>query len=182
MLNNLGAAGAPPNTGATLSGADRSSAPGADAPINPKVVDCEKGPPSGPLSDCEKEEVCAKCDELNQKAKAGKLSKPAPSQYAKSRKAGNRAAKSLVEKAQRNPQAGRGLIGFHAATPACQDEHVQREFKGTSADHVQDISLGGHPTSSANLKWMSSRANSWMGAVMAQYKPAQHDGVVGNCC
>ena len=42
MLNNLGAAGAPPNTGATLSGADRSSCSGAQSLLQDIATACNE--------------------------------------------------------------------------------------------------------------------------------------------
>jgi hypothetical protein len=147
-----------------------------------KEIDCEKGPPSGPLSKCEKEELCAKCAELNAKAAKGDLKKPDRASYLRDRDLGNSTAKSLAGKAQRNPEVGKSLIGFQAPSKECQDEHVNNGFQQTSADHVHDIGLGGHPTDSANLKWMGSRVNSWMGSIMGQYKPEKHNGVKPNCC
>ncbi|AGC47878.1 hypothetical protein MYSTI_06605 [Myxococcus stipitatus DSM 14675] len=154
----------------------------SETPPNRKKIDCEKGPPSGPLSKCEKEELCAKCAHLNQKAEAGELKKPDRDTYKKNRDLGDAAAKSLAGKAQRNPDLGKGMLEFHAMSEDCKQEHVKNGFKGTSADHVHDIGLDGHPTVSSNLKWMGSRVNSWMGSIMGQYNPEVHKGVAPNCC
>jgi uncharacterized Zn-binding protein involved in type VI secretion len=177
MSNNNGPAGSPPNA-ATMAGTVQ--APSVVLPA--KEIDCEKGPPSGPLSKCEKEELCAKCAHLNEKAKAGELKKPDRATYAENRRLGDATAKSLAGKAQRNPEVGKGLIGFQASSQECQDEHVNNGFQGTSADHNHDIGLNGSPTDSANLKWMGSRVNSWMGSIMGGYNPSKHNGVKPNCC
>jgi hypothetical protein len=177
MSNNNGPSGSPPNA-ATLAGTVHAMATAGGA--TPKKIDCQKGPPSGPLTECEKEEVCNKCGELNANAKD--LQKPPRAQYEKNRKLGSAEATKLVKAAQADPQAGKNMLKFQATSQKCKDEHVANGFKGSSADHIHDIGLGGHPSNSNNLKWMSSKANSWMGSIMGQYKPDEHTGVEPNCC
>jgi uncharacterized Zn-binding protein involved in type VI secretion len=173
MLNNCGPAGSPANS-ATMGGTLQAMAVAGGA--NPKEVKCkDKG-----FSKCEIEEICNKCARINRKVK--KLNKMKRSVYDDRRRAGSAAAARLATAAQANPAAGATMIPFQASSQACKDEHIARGFVGTSADHVTDIALGGMTSARSNLRWMSSKANSWMGAVMGHYKPKKHTGVKPDCC
>jgi hypothetical protein len=58
-------------------------------------------------------------------------------------------------------------------------------YTGFSPDHVQEIQLNGHATDHANLRWMSSAPNSWIGGKLKKFKtsgPDKHTGVAPDCC
>ncbi len=173
MLNNCGPSGSPANA-ATMGGTLQALA--TQGGKNPKKVNCKnKG-----FTPCEREEICNKCARINRDK--AKLKKPSEKAYNKARNLGSAKAKSLAGKAMRNPAAGAKAIKFQATSEECKQQHINRGFKGTSADHVHDIGLGGLPTTLSNLRWMSSEANEWMGSVMGHYNPKKHTGVKPNCC
>ena len=61
MLNNCGASGSPPNTGATLAGLSQANQGGK----NPLKFKCNKMKNGYEFTECEKEEICAKCADIN---------------------------------------------------------------------------------------------------------------------
>lgn len=178
MLNNCGPSGSPPNTGATLGGVKQAEQGGS----NPIEIDCEKGPPSGPFSDCEKEEICAKCADTNRLAQAGKLRRRSPDIQEEQRRLGDNKCAVL----NRAADAGKpNTIGFAATSQKCQDEAAKDNFANSSPDHIHEIQLGGHPEDLKNLRWMSSRANEWMGRKLQDFEtagPNKNTGVKPNCC
>jgi uncharacterized Zn-binding protein involved in type VI secretion len=178
MLNNCGPSGSPPNTGATMAGVTQANQ-GGDNPI---IIDCKKGPPSGPFTKCEKEEICAKCADVNSQAQAGKLKTPSDTIYENNRRLGDNKCAVLNNAAQ----AGKPTeIGTAAQSPGCKGKAEAAGYKGYSPDHIQEIQLGGHPTAAKNLRWMSSKANEWMGRKLQDFKtsdPNKNTGVKPNCC
>jgi uncharacterized Zn-binding protein involved in type VI secretion len=198
MLNNGGPSGSPANA-ATMMGAVQ--APGPVGGANPLDIKC-KGAPHTPgskkLDPCQIEEICNKCDDINDQAAAGKLKRRTPADQAASRARGNSAAASY------RTAASNALAG--GATPAsmkpnftadCQHDKWAgkqppppdpgfREPEMLSPDHVHEIQVGGDPVSPSNLRWMSSKANSWIGGAMKQYQgsesPTPHTGVKPDCC
>jgi hypothetical protein len=59
------------------------------------------------------------------------------------------------------------------------------DFKKLSPDHVHEIQLGGHPTDPKNLRWMSSKGNSWIGRTLREFVTEgenAHTGVKPDCC
>lgn len=195
MLNNCGASGSPPNTGATMNGVDQGTS-AKDGGANPLEIKCADAPKSSDtkFTKCEKEEICRKCADINQQAKAGKLKRIHHASYEVNRADGDSKCKSLNAAARQGKPAD---LGFSAITPECdkelRDKADENDYKGFSPDHIHEIQLGGHPTAAANLRWMSSKPNSWIGGEMKKYKAPvdiwgkptggeSHTGVVADCC
>lgn len=194
MLNNCGPSGSPPNA-ATMMGAIHSAAQAEEAGF--MVIECKDGMANGePFDKCETEEICQKCEEINAKAKKGKLKRLPKKDYKANRKAGNAECASLNYYARKGEAAD---LGFACKTKKCNDDMKKKAknadppYSGFSPDHRVEIQLGGHPTSAKNLKWMSSRVNSWMGnKLKAPKKPTKshykgfrvkkHKGVWADCC
>jgi hypothetical protein len=152
-------------------------------PGKPMPVECEHAFPSRPANKCEKQEICSKCKTINeQKSTMERLQGAAKTKAQKARDAECRRLNALGKS---NP-AKAGEIGFAAQTEECVSQAKadceKTGFEGYSADHVVDVTLNGSATAASNLKWMSSKANSWMGSVMQHYDPAKHDGVAPDCC
>jgi len=186
MLNNCGASGSPPNTGATMSGADHLDLQGGDNPLPIACANAPAKPGAKKFTKCEKEELCQKCADINQHAKAGKLKRLRKVTYDVNRADGDNRCKSLNRAARGgNPAA----LGFSAISPECDAElranAAKSSYKGFSPDHIHEIQLGGHPTASSNLRWMSSAPNSWIGGEMKKFNttdPGKHTGVKPDCC
>lgn len=191
MLNNCGPSGNPPNTGAAMTGADHRDLSGGDNPLEINCKDAPKDPGSTKFTDCEKDEICAKCASVNEQAKAGVLKRRDKS-YQTARDLGDQKTKQLKGFAARNSPRHDELGGFKHLTPKCEQEMSEKAqnadppYRGFSPDHVQEIQLGGHPTSHANLRWMSSAPNSWMGTTLYNgfetSGPNKHTGVKPDCC
>jgi uncharacterized Zn-binding protein involved in type VI secretion len=185
MLNNCGPSGSPPNTGATMAGVKQAKQGGA----NPLKIKCKNAPKkagSKKFTKCEKEEICAKCADINRQAKAGKLKRRGASSYERNRKKGDNKCNTLNRAARRGAPAD---LGFCPVSPGCEralKAKAQRQnYEGFSPDHVHEIQLGGHPTRASNLRWMSSAPNSWIGGEMQKFKtqdPGKHTGVKPDCC
>jgi hypothetical protein len=189
MLNNCGPSGSPPNTGATMKGVTQANQ-GGD---NPLEIKCENAPAkegAKKFTECEKEEICAKCASINkdckEKRKEGMAPRRARASYEKNRTRGDNACKRINKKARAgNPPD----LGFCPVSPKCEKElrekAEQNNYEGFSPDHIQEIQLGGHPTRSSNLRWMSSGPNSWIGGQMAKFETTgsnKHTGVKPDCC
>lgn len=191
MSNNNGPAGSPPNA-ATMAGVLQapSMALALDGGDNPLEVKCKDGPASSKtkFTDCEKQELCQKCADINKQAKAGVLKRRTPADQKKAREAGNKAASACRAAARKAFLAG-DPPPASAFTHKCQHDawnaKQDKDFKGLSPDHVHEIQVNGCPTSPSNLRWMSSKANSWIGTTMKQYKtsgPEANTGVKPDCC
>jgi uncharacterized Zn-binding protein involved in type VI secretion len=187
--------GSPPNSSTVAA----IQAPGA--PPNLLPIKCANAPAGSPakMSDCEKQQICAKCEKVNQQAKAGKLARSQGSKddKLKMRRQGNNAA-SKHKRRLGNALGGVGAFGRKKkpvppegmkrafAHPCAHDEWMKAgadpEMPGLSADHVHEIQLGGSATSASNLKMMSSKANEWIGTTLKQYDPDVHTGVSPDCC
>lgn len=187
MLNNCGPSGSPPNTGATMQGVVHASANvGGD---NPFPIKCKDAPHSSDskFTDCQTEEICAKCEEVNKQAQAGVLKRPGPTAYAMNRADGDYKCSALNKAARAGKPAD---LGFHNVSDDCKKklkkEAEDTNYESVSADHVHEIQLGGHPghpfPCDGNLKWMSRRSNSWIGGVLQNYDPDVHTGVKPDCC
>lgn len=194
MLNNCGASGSPPNTGATMQGFDTWDLDGGDNPLEIDCDDAPKDPKDGKkFTPCEKEEICAKCSSINEQAKAGKLKRRRKT-YKKARKKGDAKNDQLNGFAERGSPRHEDLGGFKHVSKKCEKELSKKaknsNYKDFSPDHVQEVQLGGCPTSTQNLRWMSSKANSWIGSLLYRTKntgfettgPDKHTGVRPNCC
>lgn len=164
---------------------------------NPLEIKCADAPASSDkkFSDCQKKEICAKCDRLNELASDPNTSMSRTTgdkdAHAVRRKSGNSAAskakremRQLLKDGETDPN-----LPFQVDDEDCQKELKElaekNNYKGFSADHVHEIQIGGHPTDTANLKWMTSRANSWIGTTMKQFDPdppVGHTGVKPDCC
>jgi hypothetical protein len=188
MLNNSGPSGNPPNS-ATLTGVDQADATVKEnlLPINCKNAPEKEGSPK--YTDCEKEEICAKCASVNEQAKVpGLLKRLDKPTYDANRDAGNKMCDSLKGFAKRGSPRHEELGGFKHVSPKCEKElgdkakNATPPYTGFSPDHVQEIQLGGHPTDLKNLRWMSSAPNSWMGGKLQAYDPDTHTGVKPDCC
>jgi hypothetical protein len=177
---------------------------------NPLPIDCANAPESNPkkFSDCEKEEICAKCAAINARANAT-ASGPQPGKsntgpyrghkrinensYAVNRADGDYKCAKLNEAARAGKPAD---LGFHdAVSDDCKKElkkQAKPKYEGFSADHINEIQVGGHPTAGENLRWMSSGPNEWMGGQMKKFRAPHdswgrtqggpHTGVAPNCC
>lgn len=191
MLNNHGASGNPPNTGATMAGVVQGPAMALAGGTNPLPVPCADAPASSDddkkFTDCQKQELCSKCADVNAQAQSGVLKRPGRTAYEINRADGDYKCAQLNAKAK---AGARGLLPFTpVATPECEEELRNEaeatKYESVSADHVHEIQLGGHPghpTASSNLRWMSRRANSWIGTTLKQYDPSTHTGVAPDCC
>ena len=167
----------------------------------PLVIDCVDAPETcspgrHKFSDCEKEEICAKIDELNKIAwKEGGL-KGAQGSYDDKREAGNAMAARLRGFAMRGSTHQPDLQKMHAKgfkhlSPKCEKETREKAenskppYKGFSADHRKEIQFCGAATDIENFKWMSRRPNRWIGGKLSAFKtsgPDKHTGVRGTCC
>ena len=187
VLNNCGPSGSPPNTGATMQGVSQANQGGK----NPLKIPCKNAPAkkgATKFDKCEKEEICAKCAAINRQAKAGKPTRVQRKKYKKNRRLGNNKCKSLNSAARKGNPAD---LGFHdGLSDDCKQKLEKKaknaNYEGFSPDHVQEIQLGGHPTSAGNLRWMSSAPNSWMGTTLYNgfetSGPNKHTGVKPDCC
>lgn len=174
--------------------------------LPPLEIKCDNAPAgsSEKMSDCEKEQICQKCADVNDQAAKGKLKRGASKA---DRKAGNNAAKTFK---RRQGMRLRGVgprgkklkkkvspSGLKKFTTDCAfddwkegkppprpgpNPKADPDMPGLSADHIHEIQLGGSPTSSRNLRMMSSKANEWVGRTLQDYDPAKHKGVKPDCC
>jgi uncharacterized Zn-binding protein involved in type VI secretion len=194
MLNNCGPSGSPPNTGATMMGTKHADQRGE--PI--LKLECPETDLQGnKLSDCQKEEICAKVACLNSEIKKpGGLKKRKGSVRKKQgdmwvqRKRGNKECDAIKDAAREgNPED----LGFHDISQECQDELrkiAEPHYEGFSADHVKDVAfVGGLPVNRNNLRWMSSGANSWVGLKVTPRLPGKKGEpkykkveLTGGCC
>ncbi len=189
MLNNCGPSGSPPNTGATMNGVSQANQGGE----NPLPIKCANAPAkkgAKKFTKCEKEEICAKCASINsdakKKRKEGQSPKRARKSYEKMRRKADNACASLNAKARAGKPPD---LGFCPVSPGCE-QHLRNKakannYEGFSPDHIQEIQLGGHPSSASNLRWMSSGPNSWIGGEMKKFETTgsdKHTGVKPDCC
>jgi len=190
MLNNCGSSGSPPNTGAAMAGADHSDLDGDENLLEIKCKDAPKKKGSTKFTKCEIEEICAKCDSVNEQAEEGRL-KRRDASYQKNRDLGDAKCDQLKGFAKRKSPQHEELGGFDHLSDECAKElsdkakNADPPYSGFSPDHVQEIQLNGHPTDHANLRWMSSAPNSWIGGKLKKFKtsgPNKHTGVKPDCC
>ena len=196
MLNNCGPTGNPPNTGATMTGLVHGPAMARAGGDNPLVIKCKDAPAKPKddtkFDDCDKKQLCNKCADINRQAQAGKMRRRRSS-YEDARAEGNAAARTYRSDARRALKTGETTVPNLRKnfTHKCaydkwkNDNNADPDFKGFSPDHVHEIQVGGHPTSSSNLRWMSSRVNSWIGGEMSKFETtgsAKHTGVKPDCC
>jgi len=168
---------------------------------NPLEIDCEDAPKDSTqkFTKCEKEEICGKIAHINEDAKNNKgpyggLKRIRKSAYKVNRSDGDNLCSNLNKAAQAGKPAD---LGFHKMSPECEAETRKKaedsDYNSVSADHVNEIQVGGHPTAGSNLRWMSRGPNSWMGGQMKKFKaPADswgrteggpHTGLKQkNCC
>jgi hypothetical protein len=189
MLNNNGPSGAPPNS-ATLNGLDQRDLEIKEAEI--LRIECKNAPAkegSKKFTKCEKEEICAKIKSVDQQAKVpGQLKRPSEAKYEANRDRADAKCDQLKGFAKRNSPQHEQLGGFKHLSPGCEKtlrnkaEKADPPYTDFSPDHVQEIQLGGHPTNHANLRWMSSAPNSWMGGQLTKFEVGKHKAVRGDCC
>ena len=164
---------------------------------NPLEIKCDGAPESSKkkFSKCQQNEICAKCKSLNKMAADPNcnMSRTAHKKktHKKRRRAGNDAARGAKTEARAMLADGKKgtNLPFQADDPDCQKKLKKQaednNYKGFSTDHVHEIQIGGHPTDTGNLKWMTSRTNSWIGGVLKQFDPnppVGHTGVKPDCC
>ena len=151
-------------------------------------IDCNDAPESSKekFSECEIEEICVKIERLNAAANNRELKRPSKSVYKKNRKAGNDLCKQMNGFARRQSDNFKSYGGFRHLSEECEEELQEQatksQYVGFSVDHVVEIQVGGHPTNSSNLRWMSSWPNSWMGSKMRKFDEKQHTSIEGTCC
>jgi len=189
MLNNCGPNGSPPNTGASMMGVSQANQGGKN-PLEINCADAPESPKPGrkKFTKCEKEEICAKCAEVNKQAKSAGGIKEAKASY--DREEADKMCKRLKRWARTGSAKHEDLGGFkHLKSQECRDElsnkAKRKKYRGFSPDHRREIQHCGHPTRLSNLKWMSSRPNSWMGTKLKAFKttaPDKHTGVKPDCC
>lgn len=194
MLNNCGPSGSPPNA-ATLAGVIQSPGSPSD---NLLEIKCKDAPASSSkkFDDCDKKQICAKCEEINAQAKDKKLKRRSPADQATQRRKGNAAAAAYrrtegrkLREGKKSPEDFKTDFMHACAYQTWKNGGADpgfREPEMLSPDHVHEIQVMGHPTDPANLKWMSSRANSWIGTTMKQFQGQEsdtpHTGVKADCC
>ena len=196
MLNNCGPSGSPANS-ATMAGVVHGPAMALDGGSNPLVIKC-KDAPANPkpgqkkFDACEKHELCVKCADINQQAQDGNLRRRSRDNYEVAREDGNAAARqcrtaacAALTNGSRTPEDFKNDFTHECQFKKWKSAGADAEFKGLSPDHIHEIQVGGHPTRPANLRWMSSRANSWIGNEMKKFKTRgknKHTGVKPDCC
>lgn len=172
-------------------------------PVKDLKIDCNGTPPGA--SDCEKKQICAKIEKVNQQAKAGKLRRPKRSRQQKkiARRRGNSAAETFKDRLGAS-LLGKGKNGRILKGGPKSPESLKKKFihecaheewmndpanpadsamPGLSADHVHEIQLGGAVRSGRNLLMMTSSTNSWMGSKLVKFKPEKgYASVSGTCC
>jgi uncharacterized Zn-binding protein involved in type VI secretion len=187
MLNNCGPGGSPPNTGATMVGFDTWDLEGGDKPLEIKCKRAPKKKGAKKFTKCEIEEICAKCAEVNEMTLKRHSSEK---KYEKAREAADKKCDQLKGFAKRGSEQHEDLGGFdHMATQKCADQLSKKakknKYKGFSPDHRREIQFRGSPAGLPNLKWMSSRPNSWIGDALTDFKtegPDKNTGVAPDCC
>jgi len=152
-------------------------------------IKCANAPASSDkkFTDCEKEEICAKCDDVNAQAKAGKLKRSTGTAYEINRADGDYITAKLNAKAK---AGARNQIPFTPVKSAkcakeLKDKAEATNYESVSGDHIHEIQLGGHPGHPGpitNLRWMSRRGNEWVGTTLKGYDPKVHTGVKPDCC
>jgi len=157
-----------------------------------KEIDCKNGGYDGkPFTDCDKKQICAKCDEVNQQASAGKLKRRTPTDQAEARTEGDRATKkyrtscaAAIKEGRMGPEEVKAKMYHQCAYDEWEKGGKDPGFRNPmmDPDHSHEVQLGGAPSDESNLKWMSSGANRWMGPVLQHYNPEKHSGVKANCC
>jgi uncharacterized Zn-binding protein involved in type VI secretion len=197
MLNNGAAgSGSPANT-ATMGGVLQAPGVPVVGGANPLAIKCKDAPHSSPtkFDDCETKEICAKCDDINKQAAANQLKRRSPADQKTARAQGSRAATAYRVAATKALANGTKPESFkNNFAHECQYDRWKsngadpgfREPSMLSPDHVHEIQVGGDPVSPANLRWMSSKANSWIGGEMSRFEGSEsshpHTGVKPDCC
>ena len=150
---------------------------------NPLEIDCD----GSDLTDCQKEEVCAKCAEFNKVSNTA-IAAPQPDKsptgpygglkrfrnatnvYIINRDDGNYEANKVKNAARDGDQQ----IDFYPISDTCKDElktdAEANDWDEYSADHVHEIQLGGAPTAHSNLRFMSKSANEFVGRKMQHFR------------
>jgi uncharacterized Zn-binding protein involved in type VI secretion len=167
MLNNCGASGNPPNTGASMMGADHSDID----PPEPFVVniDCQKkmnDPRPGKKWDkCMCQQLCAKVKKMDQARRKGEL---VPTPGARTTADYGTGKARFIKSFMDNVEAGRGVrrqfIHKCAADKYMNEIHPDNPTTGGhdapfNADHMHEAALGGDLLSMSNLKMLDKRVN-----------------------
>jgi hypothetical protein len=187
-------ASTPPNEGGPYPNMDKMNIP---KPKNKKCLEikCDdksrKDDGKRAFTPCEKNQICAKCTNVNQQAAEGKLQRRKPESNKKLKNKKKYAQKKQRDTIEAKIKAGtisEDEIKDSFAHPCAYDEWNDAgrdpHMTGYDPDHVHEVQLKGHPTNPENFKWMSADANQWMGnsPQLGSYKPRKHFGVCPTCC
>lgn len=186
MLNNCGASGSPPNTGATMTGEKQ----GDSGPSNPFEIKCQ-GKTRGngePWTTCDYKQYCAKVKEVDRRARAGEIEDAYadPIKKADLQKVKAKAQKDIRETWASLPtdQMPEDLLkkGFY-------DDCAYEEWKqsgdpkvgGFEPDHIHEVQHGGAPADIENFAWLRDYVNGSIGSTLKKLTP-EHDAVTADCC
>lgn len=191
MLNNCGASGSPPNTGATMLGEGQSDAPPATYPSG---IDCEenkKKREEGGLGwdDCDVAQLCAKVKEVNKKNKKDLLDKQTGNSntdpaYKRTKGHYYNVFAGAVEQKTIMSEAFLNSAFYHPCAKKKWEEQGRnprpnaRELgdQGFQADHVQDCQLGCNLRDITNFKMLSRSVNLAIGPSVDAFDPDLHPG------
>lgn len=192
MLNNCGASGSPPNTGATMSGADHADQNASEV----IVIECNvNSTAKSSWSCCQLQQYCAKIEEVDEQVQR-KTFDPEPDNYDQMRRVGNSA--TVWYRRLWNQAAASGILAaadqnavrkqFYAD---CQYEEARaNNFHMTaqmgSPDHIQEIQAAGSPANVRNLRWLNGSVNTSVKSVTStvakSYDSAKSQSVAADCC
>lgn len=160
----------------------------------PLKIECKDAPKDSATkyTTCEKMEICAKCKAINEEMERTRKNQAPQRSSAgvKRRTPAQRSAartESLVTIAdlRDNIKSGAAKAKPHdGLTRKCKKEvldKVKNDMEGIDIDHAVDLQIGGHPTSSANLRVMSSGPNRSMGSQLRNMTKS-NTGVAPDCC
>lgn len=158
------------------------------------TIECKDAPKSSDTkyTTCEKMEICAKCKAINEECARTRNSEEAQRSSAgvRRRTDAQRAKARLdslvtIEDLRDDIKSGTAKAVPHdGLTKKCKKEvmdKVNNDMVGIDIDHSVDLQIGGHPTSSANLRVMSRGPNRSMGSQLKEMNNS-HTGVAPDCC
>lgn len=193
MLNNMGPNGVPPNTGATLTGADHKDLDVETCDLN---IDCAKKEP--PYSECQKAQLCMMVDEFNKLPEDQKKEvSPSPRCTPKYHAQLNKFKSNFKSLCNAKPPDEEAIRAKFYNPPAPNDDCAYKEWvangrnpepSGRGAgkfnpDHTRPASRGAPLEGIAGLKWADARINVTAGPAMEAYKHGTHKKMTcSKCC
>lgn len=194
MLNNCGASGSPPNTGATMTGADHDTL--KEGEICDLEIDCTAKDP--PYSPCQTAQLCMMIDEFNKIPNDQKNAvSPSPrgtKPYKDQLKSFARNFASLVKANPVDEDAIKKQF-YDPGDPNKDCAYKEWVASGRSAkpsgrgpgkfnpDHTHPVSHGGALTGISGMKWADARINVTAGPAMRKYDNTQHKKMTcSKCC